>query len=280
MVSGRTSRNLYVWWNKTMISWRYSLKSCWIYQFVEFRLSSAVFSGRNLCRRLPTFGYLGQSFVPARFEGQIDRSFWVKASNALGSQRLDPKLEKRKGKGRGMQTHTVLLGGHCQVPEPVAPVAPVAPEPADHPRDLKATLQRASVPGAPGALSAFLAECLHHFESGQQYSWPDWMKPENLRDVQAPFLWVFGDHATGGTMDEAGEGRKSVTIPLALSAGLTAYGSRVQWQYLVGSWSHQAEGGVPESAGPHTDVDAVLEAQICTFWQGERSRKRLVIEGQ
>ena len=155
-----------------------------------------------------------------------------------------------------MQTHTVLFGGHCQVPEPVAPVAPVgpvarvapvapvapmapvapvAPEPADHPRDLKATLQRASVPGAPGALSAFLAECFHHFESGQQYSWPDWMKPENLRDVQAPFFWVFGDHATGGTMDEVREGRKSVTIPLALSAGLTAYGSRVQWQYLVGS---------------------------------------------
>ena len=50
--------------------------------------------------------------------------------------------------------------------------------------DLRATLQRAQQ-CAPGSIPAFVAECFHHFESGgAQYSWPFWLKPENLKDIQ------------------------------------------------------------------------------------------------
>lgn len=54
------------------------------------------------------------------------------------------------------------------------------------PSDLKATLQRAGSQAAGGSqVSAFLAECFHHFEcGGHQYSWPIWLRPENLRDAQ------------------------------------------------------------------------------------------------
>lgn len=101
------------------------------------------------------------------------------------TKQADQLSVPKKLKEEVPQTATVPKAAELVAPVTlVAPVAPVAPAPADHPRDLKATLQRASAPGAPGALSAFLAECFHHFESGQQYSWPDWMKPENLRDVQ------------------------------------------------------------------------------------------------
>lgn len=52
------------------------------------------------------------------------------------------------------------------------------------PSDLKATLQRASTAGG-SQVSAYLAECFHHFEcGGHQYSWPIWLRPENLRDAQ------------------------------------------------------------------------------------------------
>ena len=48
-------------------------------------------------------------------------------------------------------------------------------------RDLRATLQRAE--GGAG-LPPFVAECFHHFESGAHYSWPTWLRPENLRDAK------------------------------------------------------------------------------------------------
>lgn len=58
------------------------------------------------------------------------------------------------------------------------------PSDASPPSDLKATLQRASTAGG-SQVSAFLAECFHHFEcGGHQYSWPIWLRPENLRDAQ------------------------------------------------------------------------------------------------
>lgn len=60
-------------------------------------------------------------------------------------------------------------------------------EAASPPSDLKATLQRAASSTAAGSqvFSAFLAECFHHFEcGGHQYSWPIWLRPENLRDAQ------------------------------------------------------------------------------------------------
>ena len=70
-----------------------------------------------------------------------------------------------------------------------APVSTVASpsEATDRaPSDLKATLSRAAT--GSGALSAFVAECFHHYESGQQYSWPEWLKPENLKDLQDQFF--------------------------------------------------------------------------------------------
>lgn len=57
------------------------------------------------------------------------------------------------------------------------------PSDASPPSDLKATLQRATAGGSQ--VSAFLAECFHHFEcGGHQYSWPVWLRPENMRDAQ------------------------------------------------------------------------------------------------
>jgi len=55
---------------------------------------------------------------------------------------------------------------------------------SDAPRDLRATLQQAQR-SAPGSLPPFTAECFHHYENGgSQYSWPFWLKPENLKDAQ------------------------------------------------------------------------------------------------
>ncbi|CAE7859015.1 MSH6 [Symbiodinium necroappetens] len=52
------------------------------------------------------------------------------------------------------------------------------------PKDLRATLQLAER-SAPGSIPPFTAECFHHFENGgSQYSWPAWLRPENLRDAQ------------------------------------------------------------------------------------------------
>ncbi|CAK9036862.1 unnamed protein product [Durusdinium trenchii] len=60
----------------------------------------------------------------------------------------------------------------------------VRAEPTGEPMDLRATLQRAQT-CAPGSIPAFVAECFHHFETGgAQYSWPFWLKPENLKDIQ------------------------------------------------------------------------------------------------
>ena len=69
-------------------------------------------------------------------------------------------------------------------------------EAASPPSDLKATLQRAGNAAAGSQVSAFLAECFHHFEcGGHQYSWPIWLRPENLRDAQVtrPKMVKVGD---------------------------------------------------------------------------------------
>lgn len=96
-------------------------------------------------------------------------------------------------------------------PRPTSPTMPSTPTPLDKPaspkrsgeahspkaqfstnspflregeaRDLRATLQEARRQ-APGSLPPFVAECFHHFESGQQYSWPSYLRPENLRDAE------------------------------------------------------------------------------------------------
>lgn len=99
---------------------------------------------------------------------------------------------------------------HAPAPAPAAlpPMLPAAPAHAPlhdtgAPADLKATLQQAQR-AAPGSLPPFTAECFHHHVTGgSPYSWPSWLKPEGLRDVDGKrpsdpgfnqgTLWVPGE---------------------------------------------------------------------------------------
>lgn len=64
--------------------------------------------------------------------------------------------------------------------------APAAPEPAADRAadlDLRAALEKARRPDSK--VPPFTAECLHHYNSGgAQYSWPEWLRPEHIRDAQ------------------------------------------------------------------------------------------------
>jgi len=77
-------------------------------------------------------------------------------------------------------------GANPSAPGVCLPVEDTAVDVAEQPAsdlDLRAALEKARRPDSK--VPPFTAECLHHYHSGgAQYSWPDWLKPENLRDAQ------------------------------------------------------------------------------------------------